>query len=615
MFAINRAAAFIVAVAAAGALVAQTINAQQSATGAQDKDKPTPEQKAALLLEQIIGEASALRLPESRIYIQVSAADMMWDRDQSRARSLFGEAAAAVADLIRRSEAASDRRSANTNRSAMQLRQELVMTIARHDPALAYQLLQTMPVTPATGPGGRNPQGNLEQALMAAIAADDPSTALKNAQEYLDKGQYPSSISKVLSELQQKDADSAAKLSEQIVHRLNTDELLAKQDAARLSLNLLRPGARPDAKPGSQPVATDQVLNEAAYRGLLGAAIGAALKATPQAAGFRGRPNNQASQPTEADIAQANARILLNGLQTLLAQVDKYQPDRAQSIRQKLTEVNGGNDPRNNFAQIGALMQQGTSDSLLRAAGSAPQGMQSRIYQQAALKALEEGSPDRARSIANDHLDSTTRDSVLHTIEIKQATSAKPNKIDDVRQTLGRAQSDDERLGLLLQFADAVQTDNPKLALQILEDARAMVTRRASNYSQLQAQIKVAHAYSALEPARSFEILEPGIQHLNELVSAAAILNGFEINVLRDGELPLQGGGGLAGMVTAFGSELASLAKIDFERAQALTDRFSQTEPRILAKLALIRGILGADPIEAGNRGFGGPGQSMRRQQ
>src|SRR5262249_33293575 len=322
MFSIKRAAVCIVALAVTGALFTGAINAQQAATGTQDKDKPTSEQKASVLLDQIIGEASALKLPESRIYVQVSAADMMWDRDQSRARSLFGEAAAAVADLIRRTETAGDRRSANTNRNALQLRQELVMTLARHDPALAYQLLQTMPVTPTTGPGGRNPQNNLEQALMAAIAADDPHTALKNAQDYLDKGQYPASISKVLSELRQKDADSAAKLTDQIVHRLSTDELLAKADAARLSLNLLRPGPRPDAKPGSEPgtTATDQVLNEAGYRTLMGAAIGAALRATAQPGGFRGRPN-QASPPTEADTAQANARVLLNGLQTLLAQV------------------------------------------------------------------------------------------------------------------------------------------------------------------------------------------------------------------------------------------------------------------------------------------------------
>ena len=52
-------------------------------------------------------------------------------------------------------------------------------------------------------------------------------------------------------------------------------------------------------------------------------------------------------------------------------------------------------------------MQQGTSDSLLATAPSAPQMMQSRIYQQAAMRALDEGNADRARQIANDHLEPT----------------------------------------------------------------------------------------------------------------------------------------------------------------------------------------------------------------
>jgi len=41
-------------------------------------------------------------------------------------------------------------------------------------------------------------------------------------------------------------------------------------------------------------------------------------------------------------------------------------------------------------------------------------------------------------------------------------------------------------------------------------------------------------------------VLEPGIMQLNELLSAAATLSGFEVNVFREGEMPLQGGSGLS---------------------------------------------------------------------
>lgn len=236
------------------------------------------------------------------------------------------------------------------------------------------------------------------------------------------------------------------------------------------------------------------------------------------------------------------------------------------------------------------------------------------MYQQAAMKALDEGNPDRAREIANQHLEGTARANMLHTVELKQAVQSAPNKMDEIRQTLNRAQTDDERVSLLLQFAGNLQADNPKLALQLLDEARGLVTRRATNYGHLEAQVNVAHAYAALDPARSFETLEPGINQINELLSAAAILSGFEVNIFRDGELPLKGGGSLTGLVVRYGTELASLARIDFERAQLIADRFQLAEPRVLAKLTMVRGVLGVP--DSANNGFGrGGGQFGRRPQ
>ncbi len=139
----------------------------------------------------------------------------------------------------------------------------------------------------------------------------------------------------------------------------------------------------------------------------------------------------------------------------------------------------------------------------------------------------------------------------------------------------------------------ATQKDNPKLALRFAEDARAIVTKRASDYRDLENQIRVAELFATLDPKRSFEVLEPGIAQLNELLAAAQVLNGFEVQVFRDGELPLQGGSELGRVVARFGQQLASLAKIDFERAQATADRFQFAEPRLMSKLSIVQGAFG----------------------
>ena len=610
--------------------VANASRPQESRAQQQDKDKSTPEKKAVLLLDQVLGEAGSLKLPENRIYVQISAADLLWDRDEARARALIIEAAGGIADLLRRNESG-DRRPGNANRLALDLRQTLVMSAARHDTALAYQILQTMPAPSSADPRRPGDQDYLEQNLVAIIAANDPKAALKTAQEWIDKGEYPASMTRVLTQLQAKDAESAKKLTDNLVKRLQPEEMLAKQDAARLSLNLLRAGPRPEKKPGdistSTASTTGQILNESAYRDVMAAAITAALRAMPQPAGvggrgpgFRGRQNNQTANtpPTEAEITQSNARALLSGLQTSLARVDAYLPERSLALRQKLTQMGMGDDQRAAFGQMANLMQQGTSESLMAAAASAPQGMQNRLYQQAAMMALDEGNADRAREIAN-HLDGTARDNLLRTVDLRLATrSASANNMDQIRQTIASAKSEDERLALLLQFASTLEHESPKLAIQLLEEARSLVARRATNYAQFEAQLKVAHALAALDPSKIFDTLDPGIGQINDLLSAAATLSGFEVNIFRDGELPLQAASSLTALVMRYGTELAALAKVDFDRAQMMTDRFQLAETRILAKLTMVREVLGVKDLDGGNesgRGRGFPGQFGRRPQ
>jgi hypothetical protein len=245
----------------------------------------------------------------------------------------------------------------------------------------------------------------------------------------------------------------------------------------------------------------------------------------------------------------------------------------------------------------------------MQAASTAPAMMQPRFYEQAAFKALDEGNADRARQIANEHLDARTRDVVLQRIDFRELTKkAENSRLDEIRQNLARLRSDNERIDLLIQITTDVLQSNPKLARQLLEEARQITNRRATNYDQFEQQLKVAHAFASIEPARSFEVLDPGIGQINELLSAAALLSGFEVNIFREGELPLQGASALSNMVTRYGQELALLAKSDFERSDTLAGRFQLSEPRIVARLTIVQSLLGVQPVQPNNvmpRGFG----------
>src|SRR6185503_11536199 len=309
-----------------------------------------------------------------------------------------------------------------------------------------------------------------------------------------------------------------------------------------------------------------------------------------------------ATEPTSAEVEQSNARRLLAGLQRLLPQIDQYLPARGQAVRQKMTELGMGDSTRARMGDVMSAVQQGTADSLLAAAPSAPPMMQSRLYQQAALKALDEGNADRARQIANDHLEPAARDSVLRAVDFRKTSeNFDSSKMDEVRQTLATLRSDDERIDFLLQLSNTAKKNNPKQALEFLDEARQITNRRAASYQQFEQQLKVADAFKELEPARSFEVLEPGIMQLNELLSAAATLNGFEVNVFQEGELPLEARSGLSNMVNRYGQAIGALAKTDLERAQTVANRFQLAESRIVARLAIVRNMLGVEAVPSSN--------------
>jgi len=629
--------------------VAQEQAAQQPSTEDLEKQKAEREKNAYRLLEQVIDEAQTLRLTENRVRVQISAADMLWDQNQGRARGLFTMAAEGVAELGRTSTN-SNRRNASTsdgnggfmltvqgapaNFRSFQLRQELVLAAARHDAPLAYQLLAaTKPPAPMQNTNDpRAPrmqvtsEDNLEQTLLAAIAARDPKFAAQNAEQMMEKGQFPRTLGDVINQLQRQDSEAAEKLAAKTVQRLQAANILSNNDAATLAQSLLVPGPRPPASEKTESTSTAPlqgrapVLTQSVYVDLLSTVVDAALKYTPaNQNNQRGAANprvraigsgigtSASAQPTDAQIEQNNARRLLVGLQPTLPLIDQYLPSKAAQVRQKLSEGVANNSPVSLAQTLSALQGNVTADTLVQAAATAPQQMQSRLYQQAAFKALDEGDLERARQIANEHLQSNARDTVMQRIDFRELTKkAEGARIEEIRQMVARLQSDNEKIDLLLQLAGDAQKTNSKMALQLLEEAKQIASGRATGYQDFEQQLKVAHAFATVDPARGFEILEPGISQLNELLSAAAVLSGFEINMFRDGEMAMQGGNGLTSTINRYGQELAVLARSDFERSETLAGRFQFTEPRIMARMAIVQGLLGIRPVGSGRTTFFG---------
>src|SRR5438132_6579581 len=274
---IKKIAPFLILLASTGFASAQDATSQmataQSSPDPQPEEKAKLEKKAAVLLEQVVSEAGALKLRVNRIRVQIAADDMLWDRIATRARGLLSDAGAMLSQMILEG----DRTDRDEMQTLNQLRQDLVLTAGRHDAELGYQLLRStqQQTTSATNVlNGRrvipDQSANLEQSLLATIAATDPKVAYQKAVEALDKGEYPTALSRVLAQLQSKDQEAFKKLSEKMLSRLGSDNMVDSREATNLTVTLLVGGPRPAATATSTPAeATPATTTRTGYAQVL----------------------------------------------------------------------------------------------------------------------------------------------------------------------------------------------------------------------------------------------------------------------------------------------------------------------------------------------------------
>ena len=543
------------------------------------ESQPAIADQAYLLLDQVIAGIGSLKLPENRSRLEMMAADLLWKRDSERARSLFLQAAGDVVELAQQS-AGKGNEPFSRYQSSAELRQKLILTAAQHDAVLAYELFRkTQPKRAELAEAGRvENEGYIEQLLLAEISQSDPKFALSKAEEMLDRRTYSLAITSTLAQLQKQDERAATQLTEKILGSLRADVLLNSYEAINLTLGLLRAGPRT----AEAPTGNMAQLSVSAYRRLLETAATAMLKQSPTTV-----ERQNASSPK---LDQQNARDLLVNLRPLLPQIEQHLPESYQALRQKMNELKNAHT---GFDRLTYLTQNGASNNLLTAASTAPPAVRDLLYQQAAFKAVDEGNLDSARQIANDQLDSEMRAAVFGRIAAQeQVRKDKTVQLEDLRQTLAETTSDRDRLRVFLQLAQRTKSDNPEHFGQQLTGAYVLVAGRATNYAQLQNKLEVSRALRAGDPTRTFELLQSGIDQLNELISAAAALNGFEVEMFVSNEMPLPGNGQLGAMVVQYGQELALLAKSEFRRAVAAAEQFQYPEASLFARLSIVEAAL-----------------------
>ena len=516
--------------------------------------------KAIELLESVAGQVDSLHSAENRARIGSNVAELLWSHDERRSRALF----AAVEQDIRSGFSDTDSNEAahfHTLLVFAKLRSDTLSRIARHDPELALEFLRVTRPNPDVRlpPQLNGGEKFLESRLASQIAAKDPQLALRLGRQSLAKG-FSDDLLSVLSQLQPKDKDASLSFYREIVDKLKSANPERDPAASEFALNLARSLEPPEA-------------DEQVYRELIGVLVASAL-----ANGC-------------ADVTADYAPRICFEVGAVFSKIEKYYVQSAASLRRWAGDGQTYHGPTMS-ARIREVIENGTVDEILALAGKDP-FLDRQARWAAVNKAEALGDIARARRIAAEITDEGQRRYMLAQIDRNEMSrSVNAEKLAAIQQQLSRFRSNDQRIQYLLQLAAQIGGNDRKVALGFLNQAGQLIDSAKPGKAQLQGHLALAMRYCSLRSDRGFTIMESLMPRLNELVTAASVLDGVENNYFRDGEWNMTGEGVLGGLLTHLAQNAGCFAVLDFDRSVNLARQFDRPELRVMAQLRLAQGVL-----------------------
>ena len=558
-------------------LVAQFSSAQVPAEKKPTDDPEKLKKDAVAFLRETMADVNNLRTLENRISFSAELASLMWFHDEKEAKAMYLAAFGDFKELLIQYDMQMNRlgepgeddeyrggmfadvsdRSGISRRfqTALMVRQQIVMSLAEHDAELAfsfyYDSLQAL-----TNPEFRKQMESRDQyfeiQLMTQIAKTNAAKATQFAIKAIEKGVTYQHL-ELLKKIYEKDAEKGAEFTAAILGRLKSDKLETSKYWVLSSFMIITGDALDNSKKegGRKPLLSQQELR---------------------------------------DLADVFAQAILNntsdeasgGLQ-YADQIEKYNPSRATQIRAKFRKRNS-NMNSSGYAYNGANR---AANAIAMASNSMANSNSGRYQRETEERErAEKEIQENIGKLANKQLPKEEREKII--------TQAR--KI--LLQTPGK---DKKILGLSALAAQVAKMGDKELASEIMKDAQNLINPQPKNYQDFILTWMLVSGYAEADPDKAFPLLEDTIMRVNETLSAFVKVGEF-IDVagemIDDGEVQVGAFGGsmIRGLTSELGmadATLRTLAKADFTKTKNLTSRFDRSEVRILAKMMILRAVLG----------------------
>ena len=535
-------------------------------------------QKAFEVLESLAGELGTLQSPENRARIGSNIAGSLWPHNEDRARALFTQVQSDL-NLVLQAPDSKGPEDIKTFMVFLKLRADTTERIAKHDPEFAYEFFKATVINPEKQLSHhvRESEKALEFHLAKQLSSSNPDLSLELGRKMLEEG-FSDNLRLLLSRLRRKHKAQATVLYKEIVRKIGESDFVEDWSARNLALNLAHTFGPPAG-------------DEATFREI----VNMFIKAMSQNA----CSTNLDNEDERAEICRELAPAI-----SLIARVD---PSRASKLQRWVEGSEGYHSPPHPYYELNELSTDGSVDEMLALIEQYPK-MEFDIRFRAVQKAQQDGDPERARKILEEYTaDPERQRAMMAQLERMQArASITKEQLDDLQRRLGELENTRGQVALLSAAASEVGNSDHKAALKLLNQAAELVETMKPGKDQSNAQMLLATMYCQEKNNRGLAMIESLIPKLNELVSSASKLDGYDTRYLRDGEWNMSAEGELGSLLTWLAQHAGHFAWLDFDRAVGMAGQFERPEIRMMAQLKLAQGILAGPPkrLEMNYGGF-----------
>lgn len=589
---------------------------------------PKLQEKAVALLNNLAREAEQFSLPSNRVAARIEIGKLLWEPDEKQARAIFQSAVLELNTLINQippinsedGEENSERYSILTD--AANLRSDLLIALAAHDPKLALDSLQALSRKDETGGSIFEGDQTLELNLAAQIAARDPKQAYQLAKKNLENG-IGTNLFSTLESLYEKDAELGAKLALDIAGKIKSKDVtggsvnnygsgMGNMSSGSSIGNIMTSGSMTNSSISSASVKSSQI------EGAINAWEVQSFLETIKKLNRQAAKNKKTAVLSENEIkeiidllAQKYVRqpnLSAYEVVKIMPEITRYFPAQAQAIQRKIGQLQSAMlDSLISAENFQNEVADKSADEIAQVIERKAAAERDDLYRKAAETAFAEGEIEDARKFygkikirrENDYLEKNIDDALPLAL-------AEKGDLREIRRMLAKLKTPEERIEILTSAAaSAAAKGDAKSAAALMAEARSTYSGRMKNRKNLASVLQIAQAYAVFDAEQGFAFLESNVSFFNDLIGAGILLDEFnEGGAVENDEVRLDRVRDESYRNLPKGvALLKSFSAADFDRTIAFADKFSRPEVRFYARLRIAEALLNAD-AEADEKEF-----------